>query len=195
MSFVSAVAALALALTTAAGQATGSQPPSAPVPTDTTSSSRVGPAPVAPAPVELATMAPVSAWTWPLRPRPEVVAGFDPPDVRWGSGHRGVDLAAQVGQQLLAPAPGEVSFAGVIAGRGVVVVQHDNGLRSTFEPVTGTVSVGTLVDPGESVGEVADTPGHCAPATCVHWGLLRGETYLDPLSLLTRRPIVLLPLP
>jgi murein DD-endopeptidase MepM/ murein hydrolase activator NlpD len=123
------------------------------------------------------------------------MARFDPPDVRWGSGHRGVDLGAQVGQEVVSPTAGRVSFAGVIAGRGVVVVQHAGGLRSTFEPVAGTVPVGSPVAQGDPVGELTDVPGHCAPATCLHWGLLRGETYLDPLTLLIRRPIVLLPLP
>jgi murein DD-endopeptidase MepM/ murein hydrolase activator NlpD len=180
MSFASAVAALVLALVNAAGQTAASPPPSA---------GTVPPSGVRSLPVDA-----VSAWTWPLRPRPDVVAGFNPPDVRWGSGHRGVDLGAQVGQEVHAPAAGVVSFAGVIAGRGVVVVEHAGGLRSTFEPVTGIVPVGSPVGQGDPVGEVADALGHCAPSTCLHWGLLRGETHLDPLSMLTRRPIVLLPL-
>lgn len=135
-----------------------------------------------------------TAWTWPLEPQPGVVAGFDPPDERWGRGHRGVDLAASVGQRVLSPTPGRVSFAGTIAGRGVVVVTHDGGLRSTFEPVRDQVEVGTSVRGGEAVAAVDGAPGHCQPKTCLHWGVLRGETYLDPLALLTRRPIVLLPL-
>ena len=60
-------------------------------------------------------------WTWPLDPRPEVVEAFDPPDDRYGSGHRGVDLAGRVGQPVLAVTDGRVSFVGMIAGRGVVV--------------------------------------------------------------------------
>jgi murein DD-endopeptidase MepM/ murein hydrolase activator NlpD len=99
-----------------------------------------------------------------------------------------------VDQAVLAPADGRVSFAGTIAGRGVVVVAHEGGLRSTFEPVQGQAEVGTAVRRGEVVAVLADTLGHCEPSTCLHWGVLRGETYLDPLSFLTRRPIVLLPL-
>jgi murein DD-endopeptidase MepM/ murein hydrolase activator NlpD len=183
MSFGSAVAALALAVTSAAAATAA--------PGVTTAPSGVP----APGTVRSSQVVASAGWTWPLRPKPDVRAGFDPPDVRWSSGHRGVDLGAHVRQEVLAPGSGRVSFAGVIAGRGVVVVQHDGGLRSTFEPVTGTLPVGSLVAPGDPVGEVTDAPGHCAPSTCLHWGLLRGETYLDPLSLLTRRPIVLLPLP
>src|SRR3712207_6926505 len=50
--------------------------------------------PISPGRVEASPADP--AGVWPLRPRPEVVRGFDPPDVRWGSGHRGVDLAGDV---------------------------------------------------------------------------------------------------
>lgn len=134
-------------------------------------------------------------WSWPLDPRPEVARRFDRPDQPWLPGHRGVDLAAAVGQPVLAPADGRVTWAGVIAGRSVVVVSHDGGLRSTFEPVVATVPVGTAVARGQDVGAVAATPGHCAPRTCLHWGVLRGETYLDPLALVGRAEVVLLPVP
>ncbi len=43
---------------------------------------------------------------WPLRPRPEVVAGFDPPLDPWGSGHRGVDLLGSARQPVRAALPG-----------------------------------------------------------------------------------------
>ena len=143
---------------------------------------------------ELDPEAPAGRWTWPLDPRPDVVQRFDPPDQPWLPGHRGVDLAAAVGQSVLAPTDGRVTWTGVIAGRGVVVVSHPGGLRSTFEPVTGAPATGTPVTRGARVGAVAATPGHCAPQTCVHWGVLRGESYLDPLSFVDRQRIVLLPL-
>jgi murein DD-endopeptidase MepM/ murein hydrolase activator NlpD len=82
----------------------------------------------------------------------------------------------------------------MLAGRGVVVVTHAGGLRSTFEPVDGALPVGAMVAAGARVGRLAMTPTHCEPAVCLHWGVLRGRTYLDPLALLGRRPIVLLPL-
>jgi len=134
-------------------------------------------------------------WVWPLSPEPEVVRQFDRPDQPWLPGHRGVDLAATVDQAVLAPTDGRISWTGVIAGRSVVVVAHPGGLRSTFEPVTATSAVGTAVARGEPVGTVTSTSGHCAPRTCVHWGVIRGETYLDPLSFVGRSRVVLLPLP
>lgn len=96
---------------------------------------------------------------------------------------------------MLAPGPGTVSFAGTVAGRGVVTVTHPDGLRSSLEPVTPSLTVGDAVRGGDVVGVVADTPGHCAPSSCVHWGVRDGETYVDPLLLLRGGPSVLLPGP
>lgn len=139
-------------------------------------------------------LAPSQGWQWPFAPQPAVERGFDPPDQPWLPGHRGVDLRAAVGQPVLAPTAGQVTFSGPLAGRGVLVVTHANGLRSTFEPVVAGLAVGQKVAPGQRVAQVSGVAGHCAPAVCLHWGVLRGLTYLDPLSFLDRRPVVLLPL-
>lgn len=133
-------------------------------------------------------------WQWPLVPQPRVERGFDLPGRPWLPGHRGVDLRAAIGQSVLAPAAGRVTFSGSLAGRGVVVVAHSNGLRSTFEPVVGGLAVGQNVAPGQRVAQVSGGSGHCAPTACLHWGVLRARAYLDPLSFLDRRPVVLLPL-
>lgn len=127
---------------------------------------------------------PRSGWSWPVDPPVRVLVGFDPPDVRWGAGHRGIDLAASIGESIRAPADGVVSFAGSVAGRPVLVVAHAGGLRSTFEPVLATVSVGQRVTRASIVGSLDGTPGHCAPQSCLHWGVLRGKAYVDPLGLL-----------
>lgn len=96
---------------------------------------------------------------------------------------------------MTSPTEGVVTFAGPIAGRGVLVVTHAGGLRSTFEPVTPLVEVGATVRRGQPIAAVdATVGGHCAPALCLHWGVLRGETYLDPLALVVGR-VVLLALP
>jgi len=143
--------------------------------------------------------APASAdWTdpvgvWPLVPQPEVVRGFDPPDDPWGAGHRGVDLLGSPGQPVRSALPGTVSWAGVLAGRGVVVVDH-GGTRTTYEPVDATVSVGDRVAAGGRLGRLSPVGSHCPPRTCLHWGWIRGETYLDPLRLVGAGPVRLLPL-
>lgn len=130
---------------------------------------------------------------WPLWPRPDVVAGFDPPSDPWGAGHRGVDLLGSPGQRVRAALPGRVTFAGRIAGRGVVVVDHGS-TRTTYEPVTATVGVGDPVAAAAPIGRLDLVGSHCFPRACLHWGWLRGETYLDPLRLVGLGPVRLLPL-
>jgi len=132
-------------------------------------------------------------WVWPLSPAPAVVAAFDPPDSDFGRGHRGVDLAGTGGQQVQAIGVGVVTFAARLAGRGVVVVDH-GALRSTYEPVSADVEVGEAVAAGEPVGTLTTTSSHCWPQTCLHLGVRRGTTYVDPLTLLGPRPVRLKPL-
>lgn len=137
--------------------------------------------------------APAGSAVWPLVPTPEVVSGFEPPATRWGAGHRGVDLAGAPGQSVRAALAGTVTFAGGLAGRGVVVVDH-GATRTTYEPVEATVAVGDAVAAGDRLGRLQTGGSHCAPRVCLHWGLLAGEDYLDPLTLVGAGPVRLLPL-
>lgn len=150
-------------------------------------------APPATAQVRPSDPVPAGPAVWPLEPAPTVVAGFDPPTAPWAPGHRGVDLLGLPGQSVRAALAGTVSFAGSIAGRGVVVVDHGS-TRTTYEPVDATVSVGVTVDAGGAIGTLQRGLSHCFPRTCLHWGLLLGELYLDPLTLLGAAPVRLLPL-
>ncbi|MGX9886273.1 murein hydrolase activator EnvC family protein [Streptomyces sp. NPDC002276] len=142
---------------------------------------------------------PAIARTWPVGSHPLVLRGWEPPATLYARGHRGVDLATPAGAPVRAVAPGRVSFAGRVAGRGVVAVElTGTDLRTTYEPVTATVKRGDEVEAGELVGTVELTGSHCGATPCVHWGLLRGEVYLDPLGLLppwllNRGPSRLLP--
>lgn len=160
---------------------------SGPLPSPVTARAGSGPPLVAPAWAGSAT------GVWPLAPRPRVVAGFDPPLTVYGPGHRGVDLAGSPGQVVRAAAAGRVTFAGSVGGRGVVVVDH-GGTRTTYEPVHASVGVGTLMRAGEPIGTLQAFGSHCWPDVCLHWGLLQGEVYLDPLTLLGAGPVRLLPL-
>ncbi len=86
---------------------------------------------------------------------------------------------------MLAAGPGTVLYDGRLVDRGVVVIGH-GPLRTTYEPVDGSVPVGARVVRGQPIG-VLD-PGHCSPGACLHWGLLSGRghstVYYDPLLLL-----------
>jgi len=135
---------------------------------------------------------------------------FNPPAKNWLPGHRGVDLAVPVGDtglldsagkplvggMVVAPAPGEVTFAGLVAGKPVVTILHPDGLKSSFEPLLAVVALGAMVAAGDVIGVVGAWPANVTPHCdypCVHWGVRRGETYLDPLILIGAPPIVLMP--
>lgn len=135
-------------------------------------------------------IAPVS----PLR----VLTGFKPPAKKWEAGHRGVDLAAAAGSDIVAAGAGIVAFAGFVVDRPVVSIDHilPSGmvLRTTYEPVQPVVSAGQPVELGQLIGTVLAGHTSCAPADCLHWGArIRGDTYVDPLALLGGYRVRLLP--
>lgn len=147
------------------------------------------------APAGPGTVAPGASYAWPLWPPPAVVTPFDAPAFAFGRGHRGVDLAGAPGQAVLAADGGIVVHAGPLAGRGVVSVLHQDGLRTTYEPVTAAVAVGAPVARGAVLGTL--DPGHRGcPGTCLHWGVRRDRwEYVDPLVLLRPPRVRLLPVP
>lgn len=99
------------------------------------------------------------------------------------------------GAEVRSPQAGTVVFSGWVVDRPVVTIDHGDGLRSSFEPVVGTAAVGAAVTRGERFGFLAPgEAGHCGPDDCLHWGVRRGEEYVDPLAFIEdRRPSVLLP--
>lgn len=138
--------------------------------------------------------APVGDYGWPLDPEPAVVHPFKAPPQPWAAGHRGVDLQGKAGQQVLAAGAGTVAFSGVIAGRGVIAIQHADGRRTTYEPVDDRDPRGTVESRGDPIGSLA-TGGHCGSTPCLHWGLLVDkDAYRDPLTLVQNRRVRLLPL-
>jgi murein DD-endopeptidase MepM/ murein hydrolase activator NlpD len=136
---------------------------------------------------------PAATSDWPLHPRPEVLRGFELPAKPWLPGHRGVDLAGSPGQPVLAATPGTITYAGPLAGRGVITIST-GPRRTTYEPVVPSVTVGTSVRTGTVIGRLSAAGSHCLPRTCLHWGFLQGKQYLNPLTLVPNRPVRLLPL-
>ena len=136
------------------------------------------------------------AWASPVSPL-VVERPFAAPSGQYSPGHRGVDLAAPPGTPVRAPAPGVVRFAGRVAGKLVVSIEHPHrilgrtGWRTTYEGIVAIVDVGERVERGDLLG-VAAGPGR-GHTDGIHWGLRNARTYADPLMLL-RRPIVLKPL-
>jgi murein DD-endopeptidase MepM/ murein hydrolase activator NlpD len=130
---------------------------------------------------------------WPLQGAFQVTRRFLPPPTPYGRGHRGVDLATAENAVVRAGRDGVVVFAGNVGGRGVVSLTHPDGTRTTYEPLLPRVAAGQRLRTGDELGLLQ--PGHpgCPRRTCLHWGLLDGQTYLDPLGALAFTRVRLLP--
>ena len=151
-------------------------------------------------PADGSASARAGAWSWPLvAPGPQgpaVLRRFAVLPSPWLPGHRGVDLATAVGAPVLAPADGVVVFAGTVVDRGVLTIEHAGGLRTSYEPVSDAAARSAPPSPAGAGWPRSRPAATTAPTrTCLHWGLRRGETYLDPLGMVAvRPPFVLLPL-
>jgi len=130
----------------------------------------------------------------PLPPPLTVLRAFAPPVHPWAAGNRGVDLAAYAGEPVYAATVGVVLYAGELAGRGVISIR-DGTLRTTYEPVDPVVHTGDRVTQGEVIAYVSDALDNCGPpGSCLHWGALRSDVYVDPMGLLRAPAIRLLPI-
>ena len=113
-----------------------------------------------------------------------VIQAFDPPDTPYGSGHRGIDIAASVGTTLVAPADGTVTFAGPVGGYLFLTIDHGGGLFSTYSWLSAKlVRKGDHVLQGQPVALTGW--GHpAAPIPHLHLGVKLDGAYVDPLSYL-----------
>src|SRR5450631_3363974 len=123
-----------------------------------------------------------------------VLHSFAPPLHPWAAGNRGVDLAAYTGEKVSAATPGQVLYAGLLAGRGVISIR-DGSLRTTYEPVEPVVHSGDTVVAGQLIGYVSPAADACGPpGGCLHWGALQSDLYIDPMGLLRAPRVRLLPI-
>lgn len=136
---------------------------------------------VDPPPVHMEHATSASGWAWPVA-HERIIAPFVAPAHEYGPGHRGIDLASDVGADVRSPAAGIVAFAGSVAGRGIVTIDHGDGLVTTLEPVAAGLAIGTVVDRGTVVATVA-TGGH-TPTGAVHFGVREDGEYINPMLLL-----------
>ncbi len=101
-----------------------------------------------------------------------VVDAFRPPQRFAGPGNRGLEYRTRPGQAVAASGAGRVAFAGSVASRQVVAIDHPDGLRTTYSGLEEiTVAKGMAVDRGERIGRAA---------VRFHFGVRAGSAYLDP---------------
>jgi murein DD-endopeptidase MepM/ murein hydrolase activator NlpD len=121
-----------------------------------------------------------AGWTWPVVG--PVIRGFDLPDDPYGSGHRGIDIAAPVGTTIVAPADGTVSFAGPVGGHLFLTIDHGGGLSSSYSWLTANlVRKGDGVTRGQAVALTGwGHPGQ--PVPHLHLGIKLDGAYVDPMD-------------
>ena len=131
---------------------------------------------------------PAVGWIWPVRG--PVIRAFDPPEDPYGPGHRGIDIAAEPGVPVVAPADGVVTFAGRVGGHLFVTIDHGGDLRSTCSWVSAlSVRAGDVVRAGQEIARTGwGHPG--APVPHLHFGVRSGEAYVDPMDHLGPLPVV-----
>lgn len=101
---------------------------------------------------------------------------FRRPACTWCPGNRGLEYATAEGTPVTAAGAGIVSFAGTVAGVRWVVVDHPDGLRTSYGHLAGlAVTLGERVAARQPVG---------SSTARLHFGVRRGDDYLDPAPLL-----------
>lgn len=154
----------------------------------------LGLVPAAEAPQRAEASESLEQWLWPVPAPIRVVSPFRAPPTPYAPGHRGIDVTVEEGAVIVAPAAGIVSFAGRVVDRGVVAIDHGDGVVSAIEPVDALVSAGTVVAAGDPIG-IAASGGHCA-AECAHFGVRIDGEYVSPFLFLGGlQRAVLLPMP
>lgn len=129
---------------------------------------------------------------WPLRGA--VVAAFSVNELRYDETmgdwrtHAGVDLAAEVGTQVMAACAGTVSAVENDPLMGTtVVIKHGGGYQTTYANLQSvpTVKAGDAVTAGQIIGAVGSTAiGEAAEAPHLHFAVEKDGEVVDPQTFL-----------
>jgi len=122
------------------------------------------------------------SYSWPVHG--PVIRPFVPPSDPYGPGHRGIDIGAPFGSDLVAAREGVVAFAGWVGGSLFISIDHDDGVRTTYSWLSEiAVRKGDQVTRGQVIGRT----GHGHPDVAephLHFGARIGSVYIDPMLLL-----------
>lgn len=102
----------------------------------------------------------------------EVLDPYRPPQCTWCPGNRGILIDTPSGYEVRSLRSGYVSFVGLVAGTGYVVVDIGEGLRVTYGGVIlSDLRMGDPVPANSILGVTAGS---------LHLGVRRHDTYIDP---------------
>jgi Peptidase family M23 len=107
--------------------------------------------------------------------------------------HRGIDVAAPVGAEVVAAAGGTVTFAGPLGASGLTVgVRTDDGFDTSYLHLSSIgVRAGDRVAAGSALGAVGTTGRRSAAPPHLHFGVREAGSrfaYRDPLDFLPAPP-------
>ncbi|MEF9934303.1 MAG: peptidoglycan DD-metalloendopeptidase family protein [Clostridium sp.] len=105
---------------------------------------------------------------------------------RWGKSHKGVDIAANVGQPVVASEGGEVTFSGDKGTFGkCVIVKHVGGYETLYAHNSAlTVKAGEKVHKGQIIAKSGNTGRSTGPH--LHFEIRSNGVSIDPMKLVER---------
>lgn len=129
-----------------------------------------------------------ASWQLPFGAPHRLVRQYLQPTSDYSAGHRGVDFEVTLGDKLVAPSAGTISFAKNLVNRQVIAIKHGSNMVSELEPACALLPVGSLVSKGEEIGFACSADDtyrqHCPDQTCLHFSLRVAGKYLSPLALI-----------
>ncbi|MEW5705572.1 MAG: M23 family metallopeptidase [Actinomycetota bacterium] len=124
-------------------------------------------------------------FTWPVQG--ELIKEFSVGE------HRGIDIAANAGDSIVAAQDGVVHWIGKTPrGEPYISIDHQNGLTTTYLPVKASVSKGQSISAGAVIGTLSSEIDKSSDEPHLHFGLYETSTrddknYLDPCDYLLTR--------
>ncbi|WNF37172.1 M23 family metallopeptidase [Bacillaceae bacterium IKA-2] len=105
---------------------------------------------------------------------------------RWGSYHKGIDIARPTNRNILAADNGTIIFAGWDGGYGnKIIINHNNGMRTLYAHLASIdVNVGQTVAKGRKIG-VMGTTGN-STGIHLHFEVYQNNQLKDPMNYLNR---------
>ena len=126
---------------------------------------------------------PAGQFTWPCPSSRRVTSDYGPresPTAGASSHHRGIDIGAPYGADIVAAADGTVVFAGYSSAAGnYLTVSHGGGLYTVYMHCSSLVAVdGQSVSRGEVIAKVGSTG--ISTGNHLHFGVSLNGNYVNP---------------
>lgn len=125
----------------------------------------------------------VSAFTWPCPSSRRITSDYGPresPTAGASTFHKGIDIGAAYGADIVAAADGTVVFAGYSNSAGnYVTISHGGGLYTTYMHCSSLVaSKGQSVSRGQVIAKVGSTG--ISTGNHLHFGVSLNGSYVNP---------------